>query len=94
MKVLLAAVLTLLVSSVGAAYAHRDGWYINQTNHDYECNHFSDEGFTIGPFASREECENALGPSTGVVCQDRRTLTVAWPNIYARRNAGGHGRCM
>ena len=89
MKVLLAAVLTLLMSSVGAAYAQQqDAWYINQTNHDYECNHFRDDGFAIGPFASLQECETALGPSTGVVCQDGTTRTVAWPNVYARLNEG------
>jgi len=83
-----ALVMLLLALNVGVASAARSGWHVNQTNHDYECNHFADEDFTIGPFASREACQAFLGPSSGPVCQARVTLTVAWPDIYAYIHEG------
>jgi len=88
MRHFLAAVVVLLALNVGVASASRSGWYVNKTNHDYECNHFGDEDFTIGPFPSLEACQSFLGPSSGLVCQDGETLTVAWPSIYAYVHEG------
>jgi hypothetical protein len=83
-----AIVVLLLALYVGSASAARSGWYVNKTNHDYECNHFADEDFTIGPFGSLAACQAFLGSSSGPVCQNGQTLTVAWPNIYVYLHEG------
>jgi len=90
MRHFLAAIVVLLLAvNVGTASASRsNGWYINKTNHDYECNHHADEDFTIGPFESLEACQAFLGPSSGQVCEEGETLTEAWPDIYAYVHEG------
>jgi hypothetical protein len=83
-----ALVVLLVLLHVGTASASHSRWYVNKTNHDYECNHFADEDFAIGPFSSLAACQAFLGPSSGVVCQSGETLTVAWPNVYAYLHEG------
>jgi hypothetical protein len=90
MRHLLAAVVVVLLGvNVGVASARdTSDWYINKTNHDYECNHHPDEDFTIGPFSSLEACQAFLGASSGQVCSDGETLNVAWPSIYVYTHEG------